>query len=111
MAKLKLTDIINNLIDTTPPNIKGFWGKESKLLKALIETYPDESFWKEFSLEEKIESIAQLYAYPFDEILRQRYRNFHLTLPKDEEIELSTRKSGKNTKRNKNLTLRDFING
>lgn len=111
MAKFKLTDIIENLLDTTPPKQRGFWGKESKLLKGLMEVYPNEEFWLAFSLDKKIESMAQLYAYPYDEVLRERYRNFHIVFPADEEIKINSRKSGKDLKIEKQLTLRGFING
>ena len=110
MPKPRLTEIIGNIvvIDTK----RGFWGKETKLLKGLIEKYPDLDFWKKLRLPEKLASLAQLYAYPFDEILRQRYRDFHMTFAKDQEIILSDKKFGKDIiKKPKPKTLRNFLNG
>lgn len=110
MPKLRLTEIIENIVVIDKK--RGFWGKETKLLKGLIEKYPDLDFWKKFKLTEKLASLAQLYAYPFDEILRKRYRDFHMTFTKDQELTLSDKKFGKDIiKRPKPKTLRNFLNG
>lgn len=110
MSKPRLTDIIGNLVVVDKK--RGFWGKETKLLKRLIEKYPNLTFWQQIKFSDKLSSLAQLYAYPFDEILRQRYRDFHMLFLEDQEITLSKRKHGKDKiKKPKPQTLRDFLNG
>jgi len=110
MSKPRLTEIIGNIVVIGKK--RGFWGKETKLLKGLIEKYPNLDFWRKLRFSEKLDSLAQLYAYPFDEIVRQRYRDFHMTFSKDEKVELSDKKIGKDIiKKPKPKTLRNFLNG
>jgi len=91
---------------------KGFWGKETKLLKDLIAMYPDVDFWLKTEFRPKLQSFAQLLAFPLDEKLRCKYRDFYFVSPKDEEIKLNKRKSGQDiVNKVKPTSIRSFLNG
>lgn len=110
MAKIKLSDIIVRLVKVG--SNKGFWAKETKLLKQLMKDYPDDNFWQKVGFGGKIESFAQLLTWPLDKELKERYRNFHFKPKKpQEEVKLSKKKYGKDKKINKKQSLRDFIDG
>jgi hypothetical protein len=91
---------------------KGFWAKETKLLKVLLEKYPDAGFWTKTEFRPKLQSFAQLLAFPLDEHLRCKYRDFYFVSPKDKEVKLNKNKSGKDIVDNiKPKSIRSFLNG
>jgi len=91
---------------------KGFWAKETKLLKSLLAMYPDVGFWMKTEFRPKLESFAQLLAYPLDEKLRCKYRDFYIVSPKDKDVKLNKRKSGKDiVNKIKPQSIRSFLDG
>jgi len=110
MAKVPYSEIVEKHVVVSQK--RGFWPKEVKLLKLLIEKYPDIDFWKKTQFRPKLQSLAQLMAAPLDESLRAKYRDYHRVFEKDEDVTISDKKSGKDiVKKIKPKSIRSFLNG
>jgi hypothetical protein len=110
MPKVAFSKIIEKHIEVT--KARGFWSKETKLLKKLIEKYPNLEFWQKTEFRPKLKSFAQLMVEPLEEYLRVKYRDFHRVSRKDEDIVIYDKKFGKDiTRKNKPQSIRSFLNG
>ena len=110
MPKLQIKSIIGNVIEIDTK--RGFWAKETVLLKRLVKDYPDVEFWNELVFKPKIKSFAQLMVLPLSEILRQKYVDFHLKFNEEEKVKLHTDKFGEDlVLKKKKKSLKDFLNG
>lgn len=109
MAKLNKKQILLNLI-TPPKTIKGaFWSREYKILKKLMEDYPDETFWQKIHFKNDWDSIVILQSPYGKSLLDKKYKEFNYKIPEYKKIEL-TNKSGCDMIINrKPKTIREFL--
>lgn len=91
--KYRISDLIEKVIFPIPsgPN-KGFWQKETVLLKKLLVKYPDISFWQKVQLK-KVRSFA-IYLSTESGYLFQKYQEYLFQPPKQEPDFVLGEKSG-----------------
>lgn len=99
-------EIIRKHLPLPKKNLGTFWKKESFFLKKLIKLYPGEEFWLRVNFkpitiklkfgtkEQQLYSLAQFFAWPFKDALEKKYQETKYSIKKDNNIELSTEKSG-----------------
>lgn len=110
MAKLNKKEILLRLI-TPPKTIKGpFWSREYKILKKLMEKYPNEEFWQKIHFEMDWDSIVILQTEYGDSLLSKKYKEFHYKIPDHKKIELTNKFGCDKIINKKPKTIRGFLN-
>jgi hypothetical protein len=117
-------EIVRKHLEIPKTNLRRFWRKETFLLKKLVEAYPDESFWLKVNFhpitiklkfgqkEQKLQSFAQFFKWPFKDELVKKYQQAKYTVKKDHSVKLSTEKWGEDVIiKRKPRTIKDFLNG
>jgi len=101
-------DILKKLISVPERQNQSFWAREYKLLKKILERYPDDSFWQKFELKEKPPSIRCLLNERFFRFVDFQYEK-HIPEYINPNIKLGDKK-GRSKKINKRInTIRKFI--
>lgn len=109
MAKLNKKQILLNLI-TPPKTIKGaFWSREYKILKKLMEDYPDETFWQKIRFKNDWDSIVILQSPYGKSLLDKKYQEFHYKIPEYRKIELTNKSGCDKIINRKPKTIREFL--
>jgi hypothetical protein len=87
------------------------WGREMKLLLALMAEYPDDAFWSKFTLDFQLHSLAWFKTEDGAKTLRDRFNTFHLDLTPKVEHTLETAKVGEDYKpqANKPKTMAELL--
>lgn len=110
MAKLNKKQILLNLI-TPPKSIKGaFWSREYKILKKLMEEYPDENFWQKIHFNMDWDSICILQTDYGRSLLDKKYKDFHYKIPEYTKIKLTEKSGCDKIIHKKPKTIRNFLN-
>ena len=117
-------EIVRKHLEIPKNNLKRFWRKETFLLKRLIDMYPDESFWLKVNFspvtiklkfgekEQKLQSFAQFFKWPFKDELVKKYQQAKYQVKKDNQVKLSAEKWGEDVIiKRKPRTIKDFLNG
>lgn len=89
-----------------------FWAREVKIVKSLLQTYPEQEFWRTLGLDFKLNSMAFWKTQDGEKILSLKYKMFKMDAqPKIQQIEISDQKFGEDIeiKKNKNKSVKDFF--
>jgi hypothetical protein len=90
------------------------WPKEMKMVKMLLDIFPDEIFWNSLDLKFKLNSLCWLLSDDGRSFLKKEYQKYKLELPDTKKYELEKNDIAFETKlsytSNNPLSLRDFLN-
>lgn len=89
-----------------------FWAREVKIVKSLLENFPEQEFWQTLGLDFKLNSMAFWKTVDGEKILSLKYKLYKMdSSPKIQEIKLSAEKIGEDIeiKKNKNKSVKDFF--
>jgi len=101
-------DLLKKLISVPEKQTTSFWSREYKLLKKVLERYPDMSFWMKFDIREKPPSIKCLLNNNFFRYVDYHYSK-HIPEYINPEIKIGD-KEGRTRKIKKKVnTIRKFI--
>jgi len=90
------------------------YARQGKILKKLLEEFPDKDFWLNIFFGTSISSFEYFNTYYGRKLLEKKYFEFHYKTAeteKDEEFNLSDKKVGNDYNITKKNSLRDFLNG
>ena len=95
-------------------NINIVWPKEMKMANLLFKIFPNESFWKNFNLNFKLNSLCWLLSDDGRKLLNQEYKKFKLELPEAKKFQIENNnivfENKKDYDLDKALNLREFLN-
>ena len=89
-----------------------FWGREIKIVKQLMEIYPEEEFWKTLGADFKLNSMAFFKTPDGEKLLSLKYKMFKMDTKVSEiAVDLFGEKIGEDIeiKKNKNKSIKDFL--
>ena len=101
--------IILKLVEVPDSGKRNFWGREIKSLNALLESFPEENFWKGLTFPVKFDSIIVLRSGYYAEELKKKYKRYKYIIPNKSKIVLGDKTGKDYVKIKKNKTLRDFL--
>lgn len=101
-------DILTKLILIPERQTASFWAREYKLLKKILERYPDVSFWRDFKMNEKPFSLKALLNNNFFRYVDKLYSK-HKPEYKNPEIQLGEKEGRKRKIKKRINTIRKFI--
>ena len=88
MTHTEKKKIIETLINVPDKQKRLFWGREIKNLNNLLETYPEDIFWKGLTFNKKLDSIIVLRSGFYSKELQKKYNIFKYKIPEKKEITL-----------------------
>lgn len=112
----KYTNVINYFIKEE--NLKqnqrlpSFWAREVKIVKQLMEIYPEEEFWKTLGADFKLNSMAFFKTPDGEKLLSLKYKMFRMEVKVETiAVDLFGEKVGEDIeiKKNKNKSVKDFL--
>lgn len=89
-----------------------FWAREVKIVKQLMELYPEEDFWKTLSADFKLNSMAFFKTPDGEKLLSLKYQLFRTEVKTEIiAVDLFGEKVGEDIeiKKNKNRSVKDFL--
>ena len=101
-------DILRKLISIPEKQTPSFWSREYKLLKTILEKYPDISFWESFNIIEKPFSLKALINENFFRYVDRLY-NQHIPKYINPEIKIGNKEGRTRKIKRKVNTIRKFI--
>jgi len=101
-------DILKKLISVPESQNASFWAREYKLLKKILERYPDISFWHKFEITEKPPSIKCLLNDSFYRFADYQYKK-HIPEYVNPDIKLGEKQGRKKKIKKKINSIRKFI--
>lgn len=87
---------------------RGFWGREIKILKKLLNRFPSTKFWVEMELGFQLNSFAFFLSESGQEIIRNKWGHFILEKPLETEYAIGN-KVGEDLVINKPKTLMEIF--
>lgn len=90
------------------------WPKEMKMVKSLFKIFPNEDFWKNLTLNFKLNSLCWFLSDDGRKFLNKEYKKFSLKLPETKIFKIENNniafQSKKDYDLDKALNLREFLN-
>jgi hypothetical protein len=90
------------------------WPKEMKMVKSLLEIFPNKDFWNSLELKFKLNSLCWFLSDDGRKFLNQQYKKFNLNLPEAKKFEIDNNNIAFENKSSydldKALNLREFLN-
>lgn len=90
------------------------WPREMKIVKNLLQIFPNEDFWTSLKLNFKLNSLCWLLSDDGRKLLNKEYKKFTLELPETKKFKIENNNivfESKNTyDLDKALNLREFLN-
>jgi hypothetical protein len=90
------------------------WPKEMKMVKTLLDIFPDEVFWSTLNLNFKLNSLCWLLSDDGRSFLNTEYQKYKLELPEVKKYKLEKNNIAFDSKSpytsDNPLSLRDFLN-
>lgn len=109
MTHTEKKKIIESLIEVPKKDKRHFWAREIKSLNILIESYPEDIFWKGLTFPQKLDSIIVLRSGFYQKELQKKYNIFKYKVPTEIKLTLG-KKTGKDyTAKEKPKTITDFL--
>jgi len=108
--KRRIQDVVRKHLVAPKYDKKKFWAKEMMILKRLMQKYNNEDFWHKANFGKQLNSFAQFYALPYNQMLQNKYQEFHLDIHSPPPITLGY-KTGDDRILSTPKTLKDFLNG
>lgn len=110
----KYTNLINYFIKEEHIKMAKatFWSREVKIVKQLMEIYPEEEFWKTLAADFKLNSMAYFKTPDGERLLSLKYKLFKTEVKTNEiAVDLFGEKIGEDIeiKKNKNKSVKDFL--
>lgn len=91
-----------------------FWPKEMKIVKSLLNIFPNEDFWNSLELSFKLNSLCWFLSDDGRKFLNQEYKKFNLELPEIKKFEVENNNIAFESKKayalDKALNLKEFLN-
>lgn len=97
MAKITALkkDIINRLLKPPQQGDKSrFWPREMKLVKQLLQEFPDEEFWVKATFPDKYNSLSWFLSSFGRAMVKRKISEFHFVPTVREEVKVSVDKFG-----------------
>lgn len=74
--------LIEKLVECPHPNspateLRSFWGREMKILKSVLQQFPNKEFWEKVTFEKKFKSLATVLGDVGKIFIKRRYSEFH----------------------------------
>ena len=108
--KRRIQDVVRKHLVAPKYEKKKFWAKEMMILKRLMQKYNNEDFWHKVDFGKQLNSFAQFYALPYNQMLETKYQEFHLKIETPKTITIG-QKAGGDRVITQTKTLKDFLNG
>lgn len=90
------------------------WPKEMKMVKSLLNIFPNEEFWLNLETGFKLNSLCWFLSDDGRDFLNKEYKKFNLELPETKKFEIENNNLVFETKKSydldKVLNLREFLN-
>ena len=101
--------VIENLVNVPKTQKRHFWSREIGSLNILIESYPEDIFWKGLTFPKLFDSIIVLRSGYYANELKKKYKRYKYTIPSEKKLELGEKTGNDYKKKVKPKTLREFL--
>jgi len=102
-------EIIERLVVIPSKQKRFFWAREMKFLNDFIKEYPDLSFWKVFSLKDKLESLLLLKGAWGKEMLKKKYLEYKYVIPENKSYNIGNKTGSDFKVKTTPRTIKDFL--
>ena len=108
--------LIEKLVVCPHPNspsseISSFWGREMKILKSVLQQFPNKEFWEKVTFEKKFKSLATVLGDVGKIFIKRKYSEFHYKPKKIDMPKIYDEKFGEDLEvEKKKRSVKDYFN-
>tara|TARA_R110000824_G_scaffold107055_2_gene252934 strand:+ start:8960 stop:9325 length:366 start_codon:yes stop_codon:yes gene_type:complete len=93
------------------PELNSFWGREMKILKSVLQQFPNKDFWEKVTFEKKFKSLATILGDVGKIFIKRKYSEFHYKPKKIVMPEIYDEKFGEDLEvEKKKRSVKDYFN-
>lgn len=109
MTHTEKKKVIESLVNVPKTQKRHFWSREIGSLNILIESYPEDIFWKGLTFPKLFDSIIVLRSGYYAKELQKKYNLFKYDIPEKQSIKLGEKSGEDYVYKKKPKTILDFL--
>ena len=109
MTHTEKKKIIEKLVVVPKVQKRNFWSREIKSLNILIESFPEDIFWKGLTFPKLFDSIIVLRSGYYAKELQKKYNLYKYNIPQKQSIQLGEKSGEDYINKKKPKTILDFL--